>query len=137
MLTAILGGVLIGGAAGVLMLARGRIAGVGGMVGGLVNPNAQRDDRHRIAFLAGLVLAGTVAALLHAHTLGTARIPLAAVALGGLFVGWGGARANGCTSGHGVCGIARFSSRSVVATLTFIATGAITVFATHHFWATP
>lgn len=132
MLTEILGGVLIGGSAGAYMIARGRIAGVGGMLGGLTTRQGARDG-DRVAFLAGLVLAGALAAVLHAPTLGGARIPLALVALGGVLVGWGVARGSGCTSGHGVCGIARFSTRSIVATLTFMATGALTVLATHHF----
>ncbi len=134
MLTAILGGVMIGSAAGVLMLARGRIAGIGGMVGGLVSPNAERDTAHRIAFLVGLLLAGSVALALHATTIGVAHISLPAVAIGGVLVGYGVQRGSGCTSGHGVCGIARFSLRSLVATLTFMATGALTVLITHHLW---
>lgn len=134
MLAAALGGVLIGGSAGLLMLARGRIAGIGGMVGGLVSaaPHRARDAEHRVAFLAGLVLAGAVAAALHVHAIGAARVPLALVALGGLLVGWGVQRGSGCTSGHGVCGLSRFSLRSLVATLTFMATGALTVFFAHH-----
>ncbi len=138
MVTEILGGVLLGGSAGVLMLARGRVAGVGGMLGGLVTARAPagRDLDHRLAFLLGLVLAGAIAAIVHPTALGPARIPLAAVALGGVLVGWGVARGNGCTSGHGVCGIARLSTRSIVATLTFMATGALTVLATHHLWVT-
>ncbi|HEY1959231.1 MAG TPA: YeeE/YedE thiosulfate transporter family protein [Polyangiaceae bacterium] len=134
MVPEIVGGVLIGGSAGALMLARGRVAGVGGMVGGLVATPGERDGEHRVAFLLGLVLAGLVAALIHPSALGPARIPLAAVAIGGLLVGWGGQRGGGCTSGHSVCGVARFSKRSVVATLTFMATGALTVLATHALW---
>jgi uncharacterized membrane protein YedE/YeeE len=113
------------------MLGRARIAGVGGMLGGLVN-EPERDTSHRAAFLLGLVVAGVAAALLHAPTLGASRLSLPALALGGLLVGWGGQRASGCTSGHGVCGLARFSKRSLVATLTFMATGALTVFVMHH-----
>ena len=134
MLTAILGGVLIGASAGALMLGRGRIAGVGGMVGGL-GTTPEKDTAHRLAFIAGLVLAGIGAALLHAQTLGASHLPLPALAVGGALVGYGGQRAAGCTSGHGVCGLARFSKRSLVATLTFMATGALTVFVIHH-WGT-
>jgi uncharacterized membrane protein YedE/YeeE len=133
MLTAALGGVLIGGSAGLLMLARGRVAGIGGMVGGLVAPR-RSDDADRLAFLAGLVFAGVFAAALHARTLASVQVPLFAVAVGGLLVGWGVQRGRGCTSGHGVCGLARFSARSLVATLTFMATGALTVLLTHHLW---
>ena len=122
----VLAGVLIGASAGALMLGRGRVAGVGGMLGGLAS--APREDTwHRAAFLAGLVLAGLVAAILHAPTLGASPLPLPLLVIGGLLVGYGGQRAAGCTSGHGVCGIARFAPRSLVATLTFMATGAITV----------
>jgi len=130
-LTAILGGVLIGASAGALMLGRGRVAGVGGMLGGLVNESG-RDTSHRAAFLVGLLIAGLAAALLGASTLGVSHFSLPALALGGLLVGYGGQRAAGCTSGHGVCGLARFSTRSLVATLTFMATGALTVFVMHH-----
>lgn len=143
MLGAILGGVLIGTSAGLLMLTRGRIAGIGGMLGGLARRSASGppssavdgDGAHRFAFLAGLVLAGAIAAAFGARSLGTAHVPLAAVAFGGLLVGWGVQRGSGCTSGHGVCGIARFSLRSLVATLTFMATGALTVLLTHSLWS--
>lgn len=122
----VLGGVLIGVSAGALMLGRGRIAGVGGMLGGLAS--APREDTwHRAAFLLGLVIAGAVAAIFHASTLGASPLSIPALAIGGLLVGYGGQRAAGCTSGHGVCGIARFAPRSLAATLTFTATGALTV----------
>ena len=124
---AILGGLLIGASAGALMLGRGRVAGVGGMLGGLAS--APREDTwHRAAFLAGLVIAGAVAAFaFHASTLAASPLSMPALVIGGVLVGYGGQRAAGCTSGHGVCGIARFAPRSLVATLTFMATGAITV----------
>ena len=122
----VLGGVLIGVSAGALMLGRGRVAGVGGMLGGLAS--APREDTwHRAAFLSGLLIAGLVAALFHAPTLAASPLSIPALAVGGLLVGYGSQRASGCTSGHGVCGIARFAPRSLVATLTFMATGAITV----------
>ena len=125
----VLGGVLIGASAGALMLGRGRIAGVGGMLGGLAS--APREDTwHRAAFLAGLVIAGAVAAMFHARALAASPLSIPALVIGGLLVGYGGQRAAGCTSGHGVCGLARFAPRSLVATLTFIATGALTVWVT-------
>jgi uncharacterized membrane protein YedE/YeeE len=126
MLTAVLGGVLIGASAGALMLGRARIAGVGGMIGGLVS-SPKEDTWHRAAFLLGLVIAGAVAAFFQAPTLGGSRLSVPLLLAGGLLVGYGSQRAAGCTSGHGVCGLARFSSRSLVATLTFMATGALTV----------
>jgi hypothetical protein len=123
---AVIGGVLIGGSAGLLMLARERIAGIGGMVAAATRN--ERDDRlERLAFLFGLVIAGVVAALVHPSSLGKTALSLPAVALGGLLVGYGVERGSGCTSGHGVCGLSRFSKRSLVATLTFMATGALTV----------
>lgn len=125
----VLGGVLIGVSAGALMLGRGRIAGVGGMLGGLAS-SPREDTWHRAAFLAGLVIAGAVAAMLHAPALAGSPLPIPALVIGGLLVGYGSQRAAGCTSGHGVCGIARFAPRSLVATLTFMATGAITVWVT-------
>jgi uncharacterized membrane protein YedE/YeeE len=130
MLAAIVGGVLIGGSAGLLMLARERIAGIGGMVSRV----ASRDDDavdgervHRILFLAGLALAGLVAWFVHPSSFGAPALSLPLVALGGVLVGFGVERGSGCTSGHGVCGLSRFSKRSLVATLTFMATGALTV----------
>src|SRR5580765_6240429 len=96
---AVLGGVLIGASAGALMLGRGRIAGVGGMIGGLAS--APREDTwHRAAFIAGLVIAGAVAAMFHASTLGGSPLPIPLLLICGLLVGYGGQRAAGCTSGH-------------------------------------
>ena len=111
------------------MLGRGRVAGVGGMLGGLAS-SWREDTWHRAAFLAGLVIAGAIAAMFHASTLGASPLPIPALVVGGLLVGYGSQRAAGCTSGHGVCGLARLSPRSLVATLTFMATGAITVWVT-------
>lgn len=129
MLAAIFGGVLIGGSAGLLMLARERIAGIGGMIAAVARGDG--DDRvPRVLFLAGLVLAGLTAALVHPASLGAMHLSLPAVAVGGLLVGYGVERGSGCTSGHGVCGLSRFSKRSLVATLTFMATGALTVWVT-------
>jgi len=125
LLSALAGGVLIGVSAGALMLGRGRIAGVGGMIGGLAS--APREDTwHRTAFLSGLVLAGAIAAMFHAPTLGVSPLSIPLLVIGGLLVGYGGQRAAGCTSGHGVCGLARFAPRSLVAVVTFMVTGAIT-----------
>jgi len=124
--TSVIGGALIGISAGALMLGRKRIAGVGGMLGGLVS-SPREDTWHRTAFLVGLVIAGVVAALFHAPTLAGSSLSMPALVIGGVLVGYGGQRAAGCTSGHGVCGLARLAPRSLVAVLTFMATGAITV----------
>ncbi len=129
--SASLGGLLIGLATMVLWLANGRIAGISGIVGGL--PSARPGDvGWRIAFLAGLIVAPQV----YAAFAGTPVVRLDAVVpvilAGGLLVGFGTRLGGGCTSGHGVCGIARLSPRSLVATGLFMAAGIVTVFLTRH-----
>jgi uncharacterized protein len=129
--TALAGGALIGLGAAMLLLLAGRIAGISGIVGGLLRP-AAGDAGWRLAFVAGLVLAPLLFALVRA--LPDARIeagPLALVAAG-LIVGIGTRYGAGCTSGHGVCGLARLSPRSLVATLAFMAAGFATVFVVRH-----
>jgi len=134
-LPAIVGGALLGGAAGLLYLLRGRVAGIGGIFGGAIatqSVDGREGRAHRLFFLLGLLLAGFGAARVAPSSLGAPSTPLLVVAIAGLFVGFGMQRGSGCTSGHGVCGLARFSTRSLVATLTFMATGFATVFVTHH-----
>lgn len=127
------GGVLIGAAAILLMLATGRIAGVSGFVSRLLPPYLDDLFAVRAAFVAGLVAAPLVYSLLTgtaiAHAV-TSRTPL--LILAGLLVGFGSVTGSGCTSGHGVCGLARRSSRSLVATATFMAAGITTVFLARH-----
>jgi uncharacterized protein len=130
-IASLLGGLLIGLAAAILWLANGRIAGISGILGNL--PTARAGDVvWRIAFLAGLI----VAPLGYAALAGTPIIRLEASApiliAGGLLVGFGTRLGGGCTSGHGVCGVARFSPRSIVATCLFMAAGFITAFAMRH-----
>ena len=131
-LAGLAGGVLIGLASAGLLLANGRIAGVSGILGGSVRA-AGGDLGWRLAFLVGLplgaVLVGLVRPELHGFAI-TSRATL--LVAGGLLVGVGTQMGNGCTSGHGVCGIARGSGRSIVATGTFIASGALTVFVFRH-----
>ena len=118
------GGALIGVAAAIALAFDGRIAGVSGTVARL--PRRDGGLGFRAAFLAGLVLAGLGGAILDPSAIGAgARLPVVAIA--GLLVGWGATVSNGCTSGHGVCGVARLSPRSIVAVATFMTTGAITV----------
>ena len=126
------GGALIGLAAVLLLLANGRIAGVSGIVGGLL-ARPRGDTAWRIAFVLGLwlgALAYCVArgALFEMELQATPAVMIAA----GLLVGYGTRLGSGCTSGHGVCGIARLSPRSVVATLVFMASGIATVFVMRH-----
>jgi uncharacterized membrane protein YedE/YeeE len=125
------GGALIGGAAALLWLALGRIAGISGILGGLAGA-AAGDRGWRAAFLAGLVGAPLAWALLAgAPEVEVAAGPLTLV-VAGLLVGFGTRLGSGCTSGHGVCGLARLSPRSVAATAVFMATAAATVFVLRH-----
>lgn len=126
---ALVGGLMIGASAALLLLSHGRIAGISGIVGGLMTRPEAGDRAWRWAFLAGLIFAGAVAALWFpgAFAMDLVRSPAALIGAG-LLVGFGTRLGNGCTSGHGVCGISRMSPRSIVATLTFIASGAVTVF---------
>jgi uncharacterized protein len=130
--SALLGGSLLGLSACLLMLSLGRVAGISGIVAGLFA--AAHDDRSwRSAFVLGLIAGCFVVRLARADgepIVITAGVP--ALVLAGLLVGFGTRLGNGCTSGHGVCGLARLSPRSLAATLTFMAAGALTVFVMRH-----
>lgn len=129
----LIGGVLIGAAAVLLMLVHGRIAGATGILTGFFAPEDRDDWRWRAAMLAGmatapifyLVVAGGMPAL-------SVPVPPLALAVGGLIVGFGVVFGGGCTSGHGVCGMARLSRRSIAATLSFMAATFVTVFVVRH-----
>jgi uncharacterized membrane protein YedE/YeeE len=129
--SAVIGGAIIGVAAALFAVLNGRIAGISGILGGLLRP--QRGDvAWRIAFIAGLLAAPGVYALFAG--LPEIRIDAGYPALiaAGLLVGAGTRFGAGCTSGHGVCGISRLSPRSLVATLAFMAAGFATVFVLRH-----
>jgi len=129
--TALIGGALIGAAAAAFVVLNGRIAGVSGILGGLLRP-ARGDIAWRAAFVAGLVgspLAYGVFADLPAIRVDT---DIAVLVAAGLLVGVGTRYGSGCTSGHGVCGISRLSPRALVATLAFMAAGFATVFVARH-----
>ena len=119
------GGALIGLAAAVVLVVHGRIAGISGILGGALDRGDGR--RFRLGFLAGLVVTGAIAAVIAPSAFGPAVRGLPGLALAGLLVGVGTTLGNGCTSGHGVCGISRLSPRSLVAVATFLLTAAITV----------
>jgi uncharacterized protein len=119
---ALAGGVMIGVAAALLLLTHGRIAGISGIVGGLLSSET-RDRSWRVAFIGGLLIAGLIGGLLAPASVGGASAPLAIA--GGLLVGFGARYGSGCTSGHGVCGLSRLSRRSLVAVAVFMSTGAI------------
>ena len=128
------GGVLIGTAAAALMLLRGRLLGVSGIVGGLLQKTAG-DTAWRVAFLLGLIAAPAMWALVAPPAPFRNAAGWGVLVAAGLLVGWGTRRASGCTSGHGVCGIARLSPRSLVSTGLFIAAGMATVYVTRHLLA--
>ena len=125
------GGVLIGIAAAMLLLLNGRIAGVSGIVGGLLAPR-RHDFGWRLAFVLGLLAAPAL------WRLGGGALEMridsgfGMLALAGVLVGVGTSYGSGCTSGHGVCGLSRLSPRSLAATLAFMAAGFITVFLVRH-----
>ncbi|MBX3221680.1 MAG: YeeE/YedE family protein [Labilithrix sp.] len=141
---ALAGGALIGLSASLLLMLTGRIAGISGIVGGLMTPPAEaraRTERRaesawRLAFLIGLLSGGVALFMLRPESFGpvdgagAVSAPLVAVA--GLLVGIGTTLGNGCTSGHGVCGMSRLSKRSIVATCVFMATGMLVTFAVRH-----
>ena len=128
---ALVGGLIIGLAAAVLVLANGRIAGISGILGGLLQ-RPRGDMDWRIAFLAGLVGAPMLAAALGHPVVPEIAAGWGEVLAAGFLVGIGTRYAGGCTSGHGVCGLSRGSMRSLVATLTFMAAGIVTVFVMRH-----
>jgi uncharacterized membrane protein YedE/YeeE len=129
--SALIGGLLIGGAAASLILLNGRIAGISGVLGGLLGAG-WGDRGWRLAFIAGLV-AAPVLARWSGHAV-PIRIDagVGTLIVAGLLVGLGTRYAGGCTSGHGVCGLSRLSLRSLAATVCFIGAGMLTVFAARH-----
>jgi uncharacterized membrane protein YedE/YeeE len=130
-LQALLGGLLIGMAATLLLWLNGRIAGVTGMLTGLlVKPSAAQ--LWRLLFLLGLAAGAALYAHAGAATPVRHGFPWPLLVAAGLLTGYGTAQANGCTSGHGVCGLARFSVRSLVATATFLTVALLTTYAVRH-----
>jgi hypothetical protein len=130
-LSALAGGVLVGVAAAWLLLENGRILGASGLLGGLIPPRAG-DWPWRAEALLGLILAPFLARVLFQTPSPTIAAGPATLIVAGLLVGFGTRLANGCTSGHGVCGLARLSPRSLAATVAFMAAGFATVFAVRH-----
>lgn len=125
------GGLVIGIAAAVLVLFNGRIAGISGIFGGLLSL-PRNDMAWRVAFVAGLVGAPVIASLLGKPAIADIEANWGVILVAGFLVGLGTRYASGCTSGHGVCGLSRGSLRSLVATLTFMAAGFLTVFVQRH-----
>lgn len=132
--SALIGGGLIGLASGLYLLLNGRIAGISGIVGGLLSPSKDGSAMiERIAFVLGLIIGPLLlmsGTSIEAQSVVTSPLPVIIAA--GLLVGIGTTIGSGCTSGHGICGLSRFSLRSLVATLSFMAAGFITVLITRH-----
>ncbi len=134
-ISATLGGLIIGVSATLLLLSHGKIAGISGIVGGLFRPFDSADARWRWAFLAGLVGAGALFALWSPQAFySSAPRSSSALIIAGLLVGFGTRLGNGCTSGHGVCGMSRWSRRSLVATAVFLAIGMLTASGIEHWF---
>jgi len=128
--SSLLGGVLIGTAASLLLVANGRIAGISGIVGGLLRGGPEIS--WRALFVAGLLAGGLVLQAVAPLTIGPAVVGLPVLVVAGLLVGFGTQLGSGCTSGHGVCGVGRLSPRSLVATATFMLAGAVITFVVRH-----
>lgn len=125
------GGILIGLSAVLLMGALGRVAGISGIAGGLVS--GAHDRGWRIAFVVGLVAGPLLLKWWHGDSgIGSPQVPWPWMMLAGLLVGFGTRLGGGCTSGHGVCGVARLSPRSLLATMVFVLAGMATVFVVRH-----
>ena len=137
-LDGVLGGLLIGTSAALWLWLYGRIAGISGVLGGLTLDRQPGDRAWRAAFLLGMVAGALIytnvapALFSGEHFTVDLQVGWPAMIIGGLLVGYGTRMGNGCTSGHGVCGIARLSPRSIAATVTFMAFGFIAAFVTRH-----
>ncbi|MCM8613013.1 YeeE/YedE family protein [Accumulibacter sp.] len=129
------GGLLIGFAVALLILLEGRIAGISGIVGGLLQPRRTGDVGWRLAFVLGLVAAPLAWGMLALLPQGRIDATWTTLVVAGLLVGFGSRLGSGCTSGHGVCGLSRLSPRSLAATVVFMAAGFATVFVARHLLA--
>jgi uncharacterized membrane protein YedE/YeeE len=123
----LVGGGIIGLAGAVFLLVNGRIMGASGIIGGLVDGSGRSNWQERVAFLAGLILIPALLVPFYTEVDTKLTSNLAIVAIAGLLVGVGTRIANGCTSGHGVCGISRLSLRGIVATVFYIGAGGLSV----------
>ncbi len=130
-----IGGALIGVSAVMLLIGSGRIAGISGIVARMIAPRTGDQPLDALAFIVGLIAAPALWTFLSGEAVAqiiTSNLPLAGIA--GLLVGFGAAFGGGCTSGHGVCGLSRFSPRSAVAVAVFMTAAAITVYISRHVW---
>ena len=127
----LLGGALIGASASMLLALEGRIAGISGILGGLLQP-MRGEVAWRALFLLGLLVGGAAMYWRAPAFFGVSARPTWVIAVAGLLVGFGTRLGGGCTSGHGVCGISRLSTRSIVATVTFMIGGALSAYLVLH-----
>ena len=130
-ISAIVGGLLIGAATAALLAFNGRPAAVSGILAGTLRPKAG-EFQWRFLFVLGMVTAGVVIRCLFPESIQATSCSAMGASVAGLLVGFGSQLGGGCTSGHGICGLSRLSKRSIVATFTFMATAAATVFITLH-----
>ena len=130
--SASIGGLLIGLAAAVLLLVNGRVAGISGIVGQALWPTDPKDRPWRLAFIAGLPLGAALVSLVSGPLEVDIEASTPVLVAAGILVGFGTRLGNGCTSGHGVCGMSRGSARSIAATCTFMAVAGVTVFLVRH-----
>jgi len=130
--SALAGGVLIGLASVWLLAANGRIAGISGILHGLVPPSGASEAWWRLCFILGLLAAGFAWQVAMGSAIVREGFPLGWVAAAGLLVGFGTRMGGGCTSGHGVCGLGRLAARSLIAVITFMAAGMIATWVVRH-----
>ena len=126
-INSLFGGLLIGVATSILILFNGKIAGISGIIGGLLRPK-KNDVGWRVMFVMGLLISPILYSVFRPLPAITIDANMPMIVMAGILVGIGTRYASGCTSGHGVCGIARLSPRSILATISFILAGAVTVF---------
>ena len=129
--TAIIGGALVGLAAGLILLLHGRVAGVSGMVGSLFEKRTD-ESAWRAAFLVGLILGGFLLSRFDPGSVPQVSLPLWIMMLAGFAVGFGARLGGGCTSGHGLCGSTLLNQKSIIATLVFMSSGALVVYLLRH-----
>lgn len=128
----LLGGVLIGLAAALLLLLNGRIAGISGILGGIIKSDVPGERIWRLAFICGLMIGAALFAFIRGGFALRLQAEGPMLIVAGLLVGFGTRLSSGCTSGHGVCGLARRSPRSLAATMIFMIVAALTVFMARH-----
>ena len=133
-LASLAGGIVLGVASAIFILLNGRVLGISGILGGLLRPQ-RGDTGWRLFFIAGLLVAPTVWALVNPAPVPRIEAGWSVLVIAGLLVGWGTSYGSGCTSGHGVCGLSRLSPRSLIATLAFMGAGFATVLLARHLLA--